>query len=71
MTDVDLGAADLRAAIARRQIRLYVLAAEVGVHPGRLGMMLGGRLTLPAALARRVSAAIEKAAYASPLAREN
>jgi hypothetical protein len=39
--------AELRADIARKQIILYKLAAEIQIHPGRLGMMLGGKIPLP------------------------
>jgi plasmid maintenance system antidote protein VapI len=46
---------DLRALVARRQITRYQLAAKVGVHPGRLGQMLNGKLPLPAELAERLS----------------
>ena len=64
-------AADLRAEVARKQVPIYKLAALVGTHPGRLGMMLGGKLTLPAAMATRVSDALEKLNYGSPVAKEN
>ena len=64
-------AEDLRAELARRQIPLYILAATVGTHPGRLGMMLGGKLTLPPAMATRVFGALEKLSDGSPVAREN
>jgi len=52
-------AAELRAEIARRQVPLYKLAAWVEVHPGRLGMILGGRLPLTPVLAKRVVEALE------------
>jgi plasmid maintenance system antidote protein VapI len=48
-------ATDLRAEVARRQIRRYELAAKVGVHPGRLGQMLNGKQPLPTELAERLS----------------
>lgn len=47
-------AADLRAELARRQIPLYKLAARVGLHPGRLGMVLNGRAALSSELAQRI-----------------
>jgi hypothetical protein len=53
-------AADLRAKIARRQLRLYQLAPEIGCHPSRLGILLTGRVPLPAPMASRIDAAIEK-----------
>jgi plasmid maintenance system antidote protein VapI len=37
---------ELRAEIARQQVPRYKLAAQVGVHPGRLGQMLNGKLPL-------------------------
>lgn len=51
-------AADLRAEIARRQLTLYRVAARVGCHPGRLGMMLRERVPLPPALAEKVLRAV-------------
>ena len=47
-------AADLRAEIARKQIVLYKLAAEIQIHPGRLGMMLGGKIPLPSDVADKI-----------------
>ena len=52
--------ADLRAEIARQQISIYRLAAEIGVHPGRLGGYLNGRLPLSRELAERVLAALRR-----------
>jgi hypothetical protein len=46
--------ADLRAAIAREQLRLYVIAARVGVHPGKLSAVLGGRRPMSSTFAVRV-----------------
>lgn len=46
---------DLRALVARQQVTRYQLAAKVGVHPGRLGQMLNGKLPLPTELAERLS----------------
>ncbi|MFN8532693.1 MAG: hypothetical protein U0556_04020 [Dehalococcoidia bacterium] len=51
-------APDLRAEIARRQIRVYELAAAVHIHPGRLGCMLSERLPMPAEVADRIDRAI-------------
>jgi plasmid maintenance system antidote protein VapI len=48
--------ADLRAEIARKQVVLYELAAEVKVHPGRLGAMLAGKIPLPNDIAVRIVA---------------
>jgi hypothetical protein len=44
----------LRAEIARRMINRYMLAAAVGVHPGRLGQMLNGRVPMPDEVAQRI-----------------
>jgi plasmid maintenance system antidote protein VapI len=52
-------AADLRAAVARRQITLYKLASLVDCHPGRLGRILNERVPLSAALAERIARALE------------
>jgi plasmid maintenance system antidote protein VapI len=52
--------ADLRAEIARRQVVLYKLAAEIHVHPGRLGMMLGGKIPLPRDVADKIAANLKK-----------
>lgn len=46
--------ADLRAEIARRQVVLYKLAADIKVHPGRLGMMLNGKVPLPSHVAEKI-----------------
>jgi hypothetical protein len=51
---------DLRAEIARLQINRYVLAGRVGVHPGRLGAMLNGRLPMPPSVAERVGAVLRR-----------
>lgn len=52
-------AADLRAELARRRIPLYKLAAQVGLHPGRLGMALNGRAPLSAELIGRIVRALK------------
>jgi hypothetical protein len=46
--------AEIRAEIARRQIVLYKLAAEIQIHPGRLGMMIGGKIPLPREIAEKI-----------------
>ena len=48
-------AIEIRAEVARRQMPRYILAARVGVHPGRLGQMLNGKLQLPLYLAERLT----------------
>jgi hypothetical protein len=55
---------DLRAQIARQRVNRYVLAAEVRVHPGRLGQMLNGKLPMPVEIAERISKALSEAADA-------
>jgi plasmid maintenance system antidote protein VapI len=52
---------DLRAEIARRQVRLYQLASQIGVHPGRLGQMLNERISMPSDVADRVAQALKSA----------
>lgn len=52
--------ARLRALRALHRVRLYDLAPRVGIHPGRLGGMLNGKIPLPADVAERIAAAIEE-----------
>jgi plasmid maintenance system antidote protein VapI len=52
-------AADLRADVARLQVPVYRLGAIVGVHPGRLGMMLRGSIPLSPAVAVRIRQALD------------
>lgn len=58
-------ASDLRAELARRQISRYKLAAQVGVHPGRLGQILNGKLPLPEDLAVRLAEVLHEADHAA------
>ena len=53
---------DLRAEIARRQLVRYHLAADVGVHPARLGQMLLGKAPMPTEIAQKLTEAVESAA---------
>jgi plasmid maintenance system antidote protein VapI len=55
-------AADVRAALARHRIRLYVIAPLVGVHPSRLSLIVNERRPLPPDLAERLMRAIEEEA---------
>jgi len=55
-------AAQLRALRALHRVRLYDLAPRVGVHSGRLGGMLNGKLPLSSELAEKIAAAIEQEA---------
>jgi hypothetical protein len=52
--------ADLRAAIARRRVPIYVLAPRLKIHPTRLGAMLSERVPLPPETAERIAEAIEQ-----------
>lgn len=52
-------AADIRAELARRRVKLYLVAAAVHVHPVRLGQMLAEKVVLAPELAERVMRAIE------------
>jgi plasmid maintenance system antidote protein VapI len=49
---------DLRAEIARRQLVRYHLAAEVGVHPARLGQMLLGKVPMPTEIVQMLTDAL-------------
>lgn len=57
--------ADIRSALARYELPLYVLAARVRVHPVRLGQMLRGRRPLPPALAEQLLREIAREAAAA------
>jgi len=46
---------DLRAEVARQQIRIYELAVLIGLHPGRLGSMLRESLPMPVEVAQRLT----------------
>jgi hypothetical protein len=50
-----------RAELARHRIKLYTIAAAVGLHPSYLGGMLNGRRPLPLDVAERPKRAL--AAY--------
>ncbi len=52
-------AADLRAAIARTQVKLFRLAALVDCHPVTLGKILRGRKLLRPELAERILRALQ------------
>jgi plasmid maintenance system antidote protein VapI len=51
-------AADVRAAIARDKLKLYLVAARVQVHPSRLSLIVNGRAPLTPELAERLAQAI-------------
>lgn len=54
-------AADLRAAIARNRIRLYVLAYHTRLHPSRLSLLLNERTEMSPDVGRRILRGIERA----------
>jgi hypothetical protein len=56
----EISPADLRALRARTQEPVYLLAARLRVHPGRLSMYLRGTLPMPAGLAQRIAAALKR-----------
>lgn len=51
-------ASDLRAAIARRNVPIYKVAAAIDLHPGRLSAVLHEKLPLTPELAVRISEAL-------------
>ena len=53
---------ELRGKIAEQQILRYRLAADVGVHPARLGQMLNGRLPMTPDVAERIRTALKQRA---------
>ena len=56
--DHEIGAADLRAEIARHRIRLYKLGARADIHPSILSQLVNGHAPLTPSLAERISTAI-------------
>ena len=53
-------AADVRAALARRKLKIYVVGARVGLHPANLSMILNEHRALSPELAERLMRAIEQ-----------
>jgi hypothetical protein len=53
-------AADLRAAIARHNIPIFLVAATAGRHPATLGRWLNERAPLPPDAAQRILDAIQR-----------
>jgi plasmid maintenance system antidote protein VapI len=51
-------AADVRAAVARHKLKLYLLGARVRVHPARLSLIVNGHVPLTTDLAARLAQAI-------------
>ncbi len=54
--------ADLRAALARAQVPIYVLAGRVRIHPVRLSAMLRGKIPIPSNIADSILAAVREEA---------
>ena len=52
-------AEDLRAAAARKGVPLYKIAAACSIHPGRLGLILNGKIALTPRTAERIMRAVE------------
>ena len=52
--------ADLRAALARVQLPIYVLAGRVRIHPTRLAAMLRGKVPIPPDITDRILAAVRE-----------
>lgn len=59
-TKVEVTAGDLRAAIARARVPLYLVAAAARCHPVTLGLILREKKTLRPELAERVLAALRE-----------
>ena len=55
-------AADLRSLAARRNVRLYVIAQLVPLHPSRLSQFLNERIPMSSDVAIRIHNAINEAA---------
>ena len=51
--------ADFRALIARRQTKLYILAAAIQLNPQRLGLMLRERIPMPPDIASKLRGVLE------------
>ncbi len=52
--------ADLRAALARARLPIYVIAARVRIHPVRLGAMLRERIPIPPGMTELIFAAVRE-----------
>jgi hypothetical protein len=51
---------EFRARIAVRMFPLYLVAAEVGLHPSRLGSMLRERTPMPPAVSERLRDVLDR-----------
>jgi hypothetical protein len=51
---------DIRAELARRQIRWYVVAGLLRMSPGKLGAMLAERAPMPSNVAARIKRALHQ-----------
>jgi hypothetical protein len=52
--------ADFRALIARRQAKLYVVAAAIQLNPQRLGLMLREKIPMTPEVASRLRSALAR-----------
>ena len=60
MRDNEITAAALRAEIGRRRAKIYLLSAQLGVHPATFSAILNERRRLPAELASRALEILER-----------
>ncbi len=54
------GTFDFRTELYRRRLPIYVVAAEVGLHPSRLSLYLNGRLPMPDEIGERLTAILKE-----------
>ena len=50
---------DFRTELYRLRLPIYVVAAEVGLHPSRLSLYLNGKLPMPDDLVERLTAVLK------------
>ena len=50
---------DFRTELYRLKLPIYVVAAEVGLHPSRLSIYLNGKLAMPDDLVERLTAVLK------------
>ena len=60
MAHANLTAADIRAELARRDVRVYQLAGIIRMHPRLLGRVLRKRAPLTAELAAKIAQAFNE-----------
>ena len=54
------GTFDFRTELYRRRLHIYVVAAEIGLHPSRLSLYLNGRLPMPDEIGERLTAILKE-----------